>query len=611
MQKTAIRTPRVHRPSNASLAMLLLLSAPAWAQTPPPADTLYRNGTIITLDEQQPEVQALAVKDGRIVFAGSQAGAQAYLGPATRVVDLAGKTMMPGFIDAHGHVFNAGIQALAANLLAPPDGKVGNIAALQQSLRDWAAQPGNRQHGIILGFGYDDSQLAEQRHPTRQELDAVSKDVPVLIIHQSGHLAALNSKALQLAGISRDSQDPAGGKIRREADGKTPDGVLEETAFFATVMPLFNKLGPKENAAILQAGIDLYTRYGYTTAQEGRATSNSVKFMYGDAQAGKFKIDIVAYPDIQSAQDVLRPPYLSRNYMNGFRVGGAKLNLDGSPQGKTAWLTQPYFVPPPGQKPGYKGYPSMPDADAQRYVALAMKNNWQLLTHVNGDAAIDQLIGAVAAGQRQYGQQDRRFVAIHAQTAREDQVAAFQRLAILPSFFPMHTFYWGDWHRDSVLGAARAENISPTGWALQRGMRFTSHHDAPVALPDSMRVYSATVNRTTRSGKVLGADQRVSPLVGLKAQTLWSAYQHFEENDKGSLVPGKVADLVVLSANPLTVAPQQIADIKVEETIKGDQTVYRRAAASPSAACVDNVRCSERILPAFALAGLAPHPPHD
>ncbi|MGU5766074.1 amidohydrolase [Aeromonas allosaccharophila] len=489
---------------------------------------------------------------------------------------------------------------------------VNSIAALQQSLRNWVAKPQNKAHGIILGFGYDDSQLKEGRHPTRQELDAVSQDLPVLIIHQSGHLATLNSKALALAGFGPDSKDPEGGKIRREADGKTPNGVLEETAFFGTLMSMFANLNDRENEAIFKAGMTLYASFGYTTAQEGRASTSAVKTMYQLAQKAKLPLDVAAYPDIQIARDVIAPPYYSSSYMNGFRVAGAKLNLDGSPQGKTAWLTQPYFVPPAGQKADYKGYPSMSDEQAASYIELAQRNGWQLLTHVNGDAAIDQLIKGIEASEKQHGKPDRGFVAIHAQTARKDQVASFQRLGIFPSFFPMHTFYWGDWHSDSVLGKERAQHISPTGWARELGMIFTSHHDSPVALPDAMRVYYATVNRISRTGRLIGPDQRVSALDGLKAQTLWAATQYKEEHDKGSLEVGKLADLVVLSANPLKVKPETLADIRIEETIKEGVSIYQRngQTAQESTGCTDSARCSAVATTAMVAAGLLHHQPH-
>ncbi len=591
-----------------SLALALgVLSTSSFAASQS-ADLIYSGGEIVTVNELQPSAEAVAVKNGKIIAVGSRDEVMKLKGKKTQLVDLQGKTLIPGFMDAHGHVFNAGIQALSANLLAEPDGKVTDIASLQQTLSDWAAQPANKKLGVILGFGYDDSQLAEQRHPTRQELDAVSKDVPVLIIHQSGHLGAMNTKALTLLGVNSQTKDPAGGKFRREAGSQQPNGVMEETAFFGVLFPLFAKLSPKDNEIIFNAGIDMYSRFGYTTAQEGRASSESVKTMYGLAQKQKLKLDVVAYPDIQTASAVIAAPYLSRSYKNGFRVGGAKLNLDGSPQGKTAWLTQPYLIAPEGQKHGYAGYASMKDAEAQKYVDMAFKNNWQLLAHVNGDAAIDQYIGAVKNAEEKFGKADRRIVAIHAQTAREDQVESFKQLNIMPSFFPMHTFYWGDWHKNSVLGAERAANISPTGWALARNMIFTSHHDAPVAFPNSMRVYAATVNRTTRTGEVLGPQHRVSPLVGLKTQTLWTAYQYFEEKSKGSIEVGKLADLVVLSANPLTADPSTIADIAIEQTIKEGKPVYTRAAETKtSMSCMDSDRCFKLAAHTLAVGGVFPH----
>lgn len=574
----------------------ILIAVPVQA-APISADSIYTGGDIVTVNELQPKAEAVAVRGGRIAAVGYRDEVMTLKGPKTRVIHLGGMTMIPGLIDAHGHVFLTGIQALSANLLPPPDGEGADIPSLQRLLKDWA--PKNRKAtdkiGWIIGFGYDDSQLKEQRHPTREDLDQVSTTMPVVIMHQSGHLAVMNSKALEVVGYTADRTNPEGGVIRRKQGSQEPNGGLEEAAWFGTVGKVFGQVGPMESMAILKAGTELYASFGYTTAQEGRASSDIVATMSATAKQGGLKIDIVAYPDIIIGADVIKAPLLSRRYTNHLRIGGAKLNLDGSPQGKTAWLTKPYFKAPAGQTDDYAGYAAMTDEQATAYVDKAFANGWQILTHLSGDAAIDQFIQAVRAVEKKYGMTDRRPVAIHAHTARLDQVLAFKELGILPSFFPMHTYYWGDWHRDSVLGAERAANISPTGWALEHGMTFTSHHDAPVALPDSMRVLDATVNRVTRSGRVLGPDQRVSPLVALKAQTIWSAYQHFEEKTKGSIEVGKLADFVVLDQNPLTIDPLKIAGIKVVETIKEGKTVYHRdsgikPAAVPSS-CADSDAC--------------------
>ena len=566
---------------------------------PLPADSIYFGGDIVTVNDKQPSAQAVAVRDGKIVAVGKRAAVMQYRGLKTTLIDLKGRTMIPGLIDGHGHVFNVGAQASFANLSPAPDGPVNDIPALQVNLRQWTAQNPQltTKLGWILGLGYDEAQLREQRAPVKEELDAVSTDVPVIVVHQSGHLGVLNSRALALSGITAASLNPPGGVIRRVSGGAEPNGVVEEAAFFSVIFKLMGSLGLDENKALFKAGVDLYTRNGYTTAQEGRATKGPLAVMAAVAQEGNLPIDVVAYADIETAAEALSGQLNSRSYQQHYRIGGAKLNLDGSPQGKTAWLTAPYFKAPEGQPATYAGYGAMTDDQANAYVDKAFQNNWQLLTHVNGDAAIDQLIRAVSLAEKKYGKADRRPVAVHAQTARMDQVDAFKALGIFPSFFPLHTFYWGDWHRDSVLGPERANNISPTGWALQRGMIFTSHHDAPVALPNAMRVLSATVNRTTRTDQVLGTQHRVSALIGLKAQTIWAATQYFEEASKGSIEVGKLADFTILDRNPLKGDPRTIAAIKVDETIKEGHRVYRRVPAPTLAtpklasACIDSALC--------------------
>lgn len=330
-------------------------------------------------------------------------------------------------------------------------------------------------------------------------------------------------------------------------------------------------------------GQKLYTSFGYTTIQDGRPTPGQVKTDIAAAQQGKLVADVVAYPDILTpgADDLLKAPWFhptteTPQYKDHFRIGGIKLTLDGSPQGKTAWLSKPYFKPPPGKDATYAGYGVVKDDAAVKIYNEALANRWQILTHSNGDAAIDQLIRSVRAAERAHPGVDVRPVLIHGQTLRKDQVAELKDLRIFPSLFPMHTYYWGDWHRTSVLGPERAENISPTRWVREAGMMFTTHHDAPVANPDSIRVLSATVNRTTRTGYVLGPDQRVDPLTALKAMTLWAAYQYFEENTKGSITQGKLADFVVLSGNPLTVPRTSLDQLKVLETVKEGNVIYRR-----------------------------------
>ena len=541
------------------------------------ADSIYLGGPILTMNDAQPGAEAVAVRAGRIAAVGSRADMLKMQGAGTRMVDLQGKTLLPGFVDPHSHLSAVGMQAVSANMLPSPDGNNDSVAQLQDNLRrHMQTSTEVKELGLVLGFGYDDSQLKEQRHPTHEELDAVSSTVPILIMHQSGHFGVLNSAALKKAGVGAGTPNPPGGVIGRKADSQEPNGLLEENAFFGAAMRLVPKLNEVQAAGWLAKAQELYLQYGYTTVQDGRSSPSNIAEVIRASKAGLLKMDVVSYPDILGMGDgkVMDGPYHSRKYTGHFRIGGVKMTLDGSPQGKTAWLTRPYYKAPAGKPADYAGYGVLPTDKANDLMSQAFQKGWQVLAHANGDAAIDQLIGAVRVASERFPGSDRRPVLIHGQTLRQDQVAQLDALGIFPSLFPMHTFYWGDWHRDSVLGPERAENISPTGWLLARGMRFTSHHDAPVALPSSIRVLAATVNRTTRSGRVLGAEHRVEPLTALKSLTLWAAYQHFEENSKGSIEPGKLADFVVLSDNPVTMPRNQLSTLKVLQTIKEDKKVY-------------------------------------
>lgn len=487
--------------------------------------------------------------------------------------------MLPGFVDAHGHMFIGGLQALSANLLAPPDGTVTDIASLQKVIRDWVAA--NKKavdtFGLIMGFGYDNSTLAEQRHPTRIDLDAISTELPIYLVHQSGHMGAANSKAIELIGYTKDTKDPPGGVIRRDANG-APNGVFEELAHGPALMKMLSRLGPEGAKALARAGSELWARYGYTTAEEGHSIPPVVEILRQVANEGGFKIDVTTYSNVIFDREYVKKNF-SKEYRNRFRVAGAKLTIDGSPQGFTAWRDRPYYNPVGDYPPGYVGYPSVPPKDTADAVDWAFANGIQLYVHANGEAASDSLIAGVAAATKKHGANpNRRLTLIHGQFLREDQVDSYKRLDVFPSLFPMHTFYWGDWHREHTVGPALADNISPTGWLVKRGMRFSSHTDAPVAFPDSMRVLSATVTRRSRSGDIIGPDQRVDVMTALKAMTVWPAWQHFEEDNKGTIEVGKLADFVILTEDPTAIDPARLDTIRVAETIKDGATVYAATA---------------------------------
>jgi hypothetical protein len=539
------------------------------------ADTVYTGGPILTMNDAQPNAEAVAVKDGKIIAVGSLADIFPHQDETTEVFELDGRAMLPGFVDSHGHVVMGGLQALSANLLSPPDGAVTDIANLQATLIEWAEANAEvvDQVNMIVGFGYDNAQLAELRHPTRQDLDAVSEDIPVIIVHQSGHLGVANSKALELAGVDASTENPAGGIFRRDENG-VPNGVLEEYAFFAVLIPMISDLGKEGMQAFARAGSQLWASYGYTTAEDGRSSPEIVDALRVVAAEGDLPIDVIAYPDVLESREFIKEN-VSLAYDNRVRVGGCKLTIDGSPQGFTALRDRPYYDPVGDYSAGYAGYASITMEQVQDAVDWCYENQIQINTHANGEGASDMLIAAIDAAQGKFGTPDIRPVLVHGQFQREDQVDSYKRLGVFPSVYPMHTFYWGDWHRDHTVGPVNAENISPTGWIHERGMMFGTHHDAPVAFPDSMRVLSSTVTRRTRSGDILGPHHRVDVVTALKAMTLWPAWQHFEEDIKGSIEVGKLADFVILSDDPKAVDPETLSTLKVMASIKEDRLIFQ------------------------------------
>ncbi|WP_336957420.1 amidohydrolase [Acinetobacter johnsonii] len=541
---------------------------------------LVYGGPILTMQGMQPSyVDAMLIQDGKIRYTGTLSEAEK-LAPQAKRLNLNHKTVIPGIIDAHSHLNSVGMQQTVANLYPPPDGKVVSIATLIQEMKAWAKQNPTfvqATSGWIIGNGYDDAQLQEKAHPTATDLDQISTTQPVLILHQSGHLASVNHKALELLGINEKSSNPSGGVIRRVVGTNIPNGVLEESVVIEAMLQAFKTVPPEMMQQMALTAVQTYMKNGYTTVQEGRADRGTSELWRSLANQNKLAIDVVSYPDISSEQAYMLEKGVSKNYVNHFRIGGVKISLDGSPQGKTAWLTEPYVVPPEGKDKNYRGYPAFPEQKTvQQMIDLAFQQQWPILAHANGDAAIDQYLNVIANAQKKYDASQRRDVIIHAQTMREDQLDRAKQLHLIPSFFSLHTYYWGDWHVAQTLGEKRAEHISPTGSALRKGMIFTEHHDAPVIPPKSMMVLDATVNRTTRTGKVLGEVQKVSPYIALKTMTDWAAYQYFEEDIKGTLSTGKYGDFVVLSDNPITIEPSKIKDIKVLATYKQGQLVYQR-----------------------------------
>ena len=538
--------------------------------------TMYYNGDILTMVGNTPNyVDAIVEKDGKIIFTGSSEEAMKVAGKGHNMIDLEGKTLVPGFIDGHCHFANFGAQAIGAQLLASPDANVDDMETLISVLKEWNTSKNRALTGWIYGTGFDDSILKEKRFPTKHDLDEVSTEFPIMITHISGHFAVVNSKGLEKLGIDENSENPEGGIIRRENNSTEPNGVLEE---LAAIPYMLQAIAPQSEEAIIkffEAGQEMALSYGYTTAQEGRAMQNQ-EILVAMAEMDKYKIDVISYIDYMFVVKHMSSKWNSKNYINKFRIGGMKVTLDGSPQGRTAWRTEPYLIPPEAMPHDYSGYPAIPnDSVLSSIFEKGFKNNWQILTHTNGDAAVDQLIRTMKPLKEKYGDEGRRDVIIHGQYIREDQLDQAKNMNMIASLFPLHTFYWGDWHTQ-LIGDSLVQNISPVKTALNKGLDVTIHTDAPVALPNLMRVLWTAVERTSRSGKIIGPDERITPYEALQAITIWSAYQHFEEDKKGTLENGKLADLVILDKNPLKINAEEIKDIQVLKTIKEGKIVFEK-----------------------------------
>ncbi|NRA00961.1 MAG: amidohydrolase [Myxococcales bacterium] len=531
------------------------------------ADRIFANARVLTVDSGGATAEAFAVSAGRFSAVGSLAEVRR-AAPGASEVDLGGQTLIPGFVDAHSHFVMCGeLATLNVDLNPPPIGEVKSIADVIGLLRDRAdaTPPGD----WVIGQGCDDTLLAESRHPTRDDLDRVSTDHPVVARHISGHFVSVNSRALEFAGIDRDTRAPPGGVIRRDATGE-PDGVLEESAMFP-VLGRIPKRSDAQRFAAIESAAREYARQGVTTAQNGFTLGYELADLDAAVANGRVPIRLVAWPAIGVMRELDSGKLEVQATPERLAVGATKLFADGSIQGYTGHLCSPYHVPFRGQDE-YRGYAAMSREELTRQVSEIYAAGHQVAVHVNGDAAIDDFLAAVDAAASAHPRPDARPIAVHAQMTREDQLDEMKRLGVVPSFFSLHTYYWGDRHRDIFLGPERAARISPARSAVERGMRFTIHTDAPVVPMTPLLLWWAAVNRETTSGRKLGPEQGLSPTQALRALTIDAAWQLELEDSRGSIEVGKLADFASLDANPLD-DRVTIRDIEVTGTWVGGRRV--------------------------------------
>ena len=544
------------------------------AASAPSVDLIIRGGPILSMEGDKPVyVDAVVVADGKIAFAGSDAEAMGRKSANTVVKDLGGKTMLPGFVDAHSHFINAPTLTQQVNVSPSPVGAGDSVPQIVAALKDWQAKAKIADGGWILGWGYDDS-LVKGGKLTKRDLDVAFPNHKVMVLHVSLHGAVLNSKALEWAGIDRTTPTPEGGIIARGPDGKDPEGLLMETAF----LPVFAKLPQPEEAEMLELmkpGQMMYAENGFTLANEGYTHAKDMRLLQKAAAQNRLFIDIVSLPGFSEMDQWLnKPEFPFGQWNNRLKFEGIKITQDGSVQGKTAAYLEPLLTGGPQGQKNWRGNSTLPYGDFAKLFDTAHKAGLQIFVHANGDATIQQVIkSAEAAGLK--ADDDNRTIVIHSQMQHLNDLPRYVALGLTPSYFTNHTYFWGDVHRTN-LGETRAAFISPMASAMDAGLKVTNHTDFNVTPLNPFFMLWSSMARTTRSGYVLGPDQRIDAYRGLQALTINPAWEYREESRRGSIAPGKLADFVVISGDPMKTPVDKIRDIKVVETIKEGKTIYRR-----------------------------------
>jgi len=560
--------------SAAFLLGLYLLFQIATRPPEAPEHQVFVNGQILTMNAENRVVEALSVRGAKVSRVGSTEEILAEVTDKTVVTDLRGRTLMPGFVDAHGHFPGSGQVVFSTDLNSPPIGNIEDMSQLLERLKDAHEA---RPDGWLTGFGYDDTLLAEGRHPTREDLDQISATRPIAIGHVSGHLYAVNSAALAEIGIDESTPDPKGGVIQRDPtspDGRRPNGVLEETASRQVLLKALD-IGITDGIRMTTHAAREYLQAGVTTASAGGMPLGLAKLLGPLSQLNVFPQRVALFPLLEEVEsEVLsgewRPEAMAAGRLSLPRV---KIIADGSIQGYTGYLSEPYYEPYKGDVL-YRGYPSVSRDDLFRQVEGLHIQKIQYAIHVNGDASVEDALDAIEAAQQSEPWPDARPLFIHAQMSREDQIQRMAQLGVTPSFFSSHTYYWGDRHAAIFMGPERAANMSPAGWALDAGIRYSAHADTPVTPMLPLQVVWSQVNRITTGGAVLGRHQRVAPMAALRAVTIDAAWQVFMDDSVGSLEPGKLADMVVLSGSPLE--SSDVRELLVERTFIGGAEVYTR-----------------------------------
>jgi predicted amidohydrolase YtcJ len=531
-------------------------------------DEVFVNADVVTMNPTLPSAQAFAVLGDRFGAVGSLEELRRWVGGETRFTDLVGRTVVPGFIESHSHPSLYAMTLLQVDCRTPPN---RTMAAVKERVRAMAGALGPGRW--LRGWGYDDTLIAERRHLSRTDLDESAPANPVLVSHVSGHLAYANSIALEIAGISAASLQPPGGEVQKDPQG-APTGLLKEHAAQELVLRHIPPYSTPQLKDALQQTMRLYHQAGITSSHDAAVgyfrEGRQVLQAYGELEEER-RLDLRIHLNVveELYRDLLELGAETRFGSGLLRLGSVKLFQDGSIQALTAALEESYR-----NAPELRGNLLLSQDTLDELVEHYHSRDVQIAVHANGDRAIDSTLKALERAQRLHPKHDARHLIIHCQLASRDQIRRMKKLGVIPSFFVNHVYYWGDRHVDLFLGPERAARLDPLGAAVEEGLIFTLHSDLPVTPVDPLFSMHCAVNRRTRGGMVLGPDQRISPLEALRAYTVYGAYSTFEEQSKGSIQVGKLADFVVLSENPLTVPSERIKEIRVLRTVLGGRTVY-------------------------------------
>lgn len=534
-------------------------------------DLILSNANIITVDDSDTIAQAVAVTAGRISAVGSSRDIEALAGPGTEMVDLCGWTVVPGFIDAHSHVSIGASYIGKADLQTPPVGNTLTVKDVMAKLHAVVRANGTAPGDYVFAWGYYPESMSDGGSITAAMLDAEFPGHRIMIVNVSGHGGVVNSRVLSEAGYVDGVEDPEGGSIGRYPGTAKPNGVLWEQAW----MPLLANL-PDYGRTEFEAMLATYASWGMTTVQDGAASMEQINKIRGFAQESPLPIDVrslVTYTDLDPAI----ASGLVDSTVGGHTLQGVKLIIDGSPQGRTAFMTTEYLQGGPGHQEHWHGLANMDQELTDEVVEKAYRHGFQVFAHVNGDAAIDRLVASHRAALNAGASPTEPTVPIHSQVMRLEQLDDYVNAGMEPSMFTVHTYLFGDTHLGN-FGQEQAFGISPMRSALDRGLRPSNHSDYPITPINPLLLLWSSVSRTSIGGVVMGERERVNPVEGLRALTINAAHEHRCAGDRGSIEVGKLADLVVLDADPLQVGTDRIKDIGILRTYKRGSLVYRGAA---------------------------------